>query len=59
MTSTSMPMLPHKQDQVLTFQAQFVELFCECDPGERSGTFDSADEAIAAHERSFDAKNKG
>jgi hypothetical protein len=52
-------MLPHKQDQVLTFQAQFVELFCECDPGERSGTFDSADEAIAAHERSFDAKNKG
>jgi len=45
--------LPLTQEQVLRFQAQFVELFCECDPGGRSGSFDSPEEAIAAHERSF------
>ncbi len=39
--------------QVLRFQTQFVELFCGSDPGERSGSFDSVKEAIAAHERSF------
>jgi hypothetical protein len=46
--------LPLTQEQVLQFQTQFVELFCECDPGERSDSFDSLEEAIAAHERSFD-----
>ena len=45
--------LPVTQEQVLQFQARFVELFCECDPSERSGSFDSVEEAIAAHERSF------
>jgi hypothetical protein len=43
--------LPMTPAQVL--QIQFVELFCECDPGERSGSFDSVEEATMAHERSF------
>ena len=45
--------LPVTQEQILLFQAQFVELFCECDPGGRSESFDSVEEAVAAHERSF------
>jgi hypothetical protein len=35
--------LPVTPAQVLQFQIQFVELFCECDPGERSGSFDSVE----------------
>jgi hypothetical protein len=45
--------LPVTQEQVLQFQAQFVELFCECDPSERSDSFYSVEEAVAAHERGF------
>jgi hypothetical protein len=45
--------LPVTREQILQFQAQFVELFCECDPGGRSDSFDSVEEAVAAHERSF------
>lgn len=41
-------------DQAFTgFAKQFVELFCESDPAERSGAFDSLGEAIAAHDRTF------
>jgi len=45
--------LPLTPEQVRQFQAQFIELFCETDPGERGGAFDSLEEAIAAHERDF------
>lgn len=45
--------LPVTQEQVMRFQTQFVELFCECDPSERSDSFDSVEEAVAAHERGF------
>ena len=41
-------------DQALgNFDRQFVELFCEQDPAERAGSFDSLEEAIAAHDRTF------
>jgi hypothetical protein len=45
--------LPLSPQQVAQFEVQFIELFCESDPGERAGVFDSLEEAIAAHERSF------
>lgn len=45
--------LPLSAERVVQFQKQFVELLCESDPRERAGAFDSLDEAIAAHERSF------
>jgi hypothetical protein len=45
--------LPLDQRQMLAFQTQFIELFCETDPAERSGDFDSVEDAIAAHEREF------
>jgi hypothetical protein len=48
--------LPVDENQVLKFRAQFVELFCESDPGKRAGCFDTAEEAIAEHERSFGVK---
>lgn len=35
-------------EQFLAFQVQFIELFCESDPSERAGAFDSLEEAIAA-----------
>jgi len=31
----------------------FVELFCETDPAQRSGGFDSVEEAVAAFEQGF------
>jgi hypothetical protein len=46
--------LPIEPEQVRQFDAQFVELLCECDPSERAGSLDSIAEAIAAHKRSFD-----
>ncbi|MEP7245918.1 MAG: hypothetical protein ABI885_19880 [Gammaproteobacteria bacterium] len=45
--------LPLDQRQMLAFQAQFIELFCETDPAERSGDYDSLEGAIAAHEHQF------
>jgi hypothetical protein len=45
--------LPPDQRQISTFEAQFVELFCESDPAERAGAFDSLEEAIEAHQRQF------
>ena len=36
----------------------FVELFCQSDPAERSGAFDSLEEAIAAFEKSFAAEDE-
>jgi hypothetical protein len=45
--------LPLKPAQIHEFQVQFVELFCESDPSERAGAFDSVEQAIAAHERDF------
>lgn len=47
--------LPLSQEEVQQFHRQFVELFCEIDPAERAGAFDSVEEAIAAHERRFTA----
>jgi hypothetical protein len=46
--------LPVTDAQRAHFRAQFVELFCEADPGERSGGFDSLEDAIAAHHAQFD-----
>jgi hypothetical protein len=46
--------LPLGQDVLKTFERQFVELFCESDPGERAGAFDSPEAAIAAHHQNFD-----
>jgi hypothetical protein len=45
--------LPLSPQDLAQFQKQFVELFCESDPAERAGAFDSAEEAIAAHRREF------
>ena len=45
--------LPMNTEQIRQRQIQFVELLCECDPSERSGAFDSIEEAIADHERRF------
>lgn len=49
--------LPLTQKQILEFQVQFVELICECDPGERSGSFDTLAGAVAAHDRDFNVSN--
>jgi hypothetical protein len=35
------------------FDRQFLELFVEEEPAERSGGFASVEEAIAAHEKEF------
>lgn len=45
--------LPLSHEHLTNFQRQFVELFCDCDPGERAGAFDSPEEAIAAHRQDF------
>lgn len=45
--------LPLSRQQVAQFEEQFIELLCETDPGTRAGAFDSLEEAIAAHDRSF------
>jgi hypothetical protein len=51
--------LPLEPKQYLEFQKQFVELLCERDPGERAGSFDSVEEAIAEHERGFNVTDQG
>ncbi len=45
--------LPPSHEAIANHQKQFVELFCESDPGERAGAFDSLEEAIAAHHQNF------
>ena len=45
--------LPLSDQNLTSLAKQFVELFCECDPTERAGAYDSLEEAIAAHDRSF------
>jgi hypothetical protein len=45
--------LPLSHESLTNFQKQFVQLFCESDPGERAGAFDSLEEAIAAHHQDF------
>jgi hypothetical protein len=45
--------VPYDRKSASDWDAQFVELFCESDPAERAGAFDSVEEAIAAHERDF------
>ena len=46
--------LPLSHEHLVNFQRQFLELFCESDPCERSGAFDSPEAAIAAHDERFD-----
>jgi len=45
--------LPLDQTQVGNLEKQFYELLAEQAPDERAGSFESAEEAIAAHEREF------
>jgi len=40
-------------------ESQFIELLCETDPFERSASFDSLEEAIAAHDRDFEVNDQG
>lgn len=44
---------PFAQKQFDNFNKQFVELFSESDPFERSQPFDSLEEAIEAHDQGF------
>jgi hypothetical protein len=45
--------LPSSPEQVLSLDRQFLELFIEQGPDERSSTFATLEEAIAHHEREF------
>jgi hypothetical protein len=43
----------HKGKEPSALDAQFIELFTEQDPAERSGQHDTLEAAIAAHNREF------
>jgi hypothetical protein len=45
--------MPLKMDVAAHSDRQFLELFIEEEPAERSGGFPSVEEAIAAHEKEF------
>jgi hypothetical protein len=45
--------LPLRREDLENLQRQFVELFCESDPAQRAGAFDSPEAAIDAHDRHF------
>jgi hypothetical protein len=45
--------LPHNEQQIANLARQFVELFIEQEPSNRSGEHPSLEEAIAAHDGAF------
>jgi len=51
--------LPIDQKTMRSHDSQFIELLCESDPFERSDSFDSLAEAIAAHDRNFEVDDQG
>jgi hypothetical protein len=46
--------VPWDPKQVADLDRQYLELLAEQAPDERSGSFDSLEAAIAAHDRDFD-----
>jgi hypothetical protein len=52
--STDYYYLPPNATSEANLDRQLVELFIETDPVERSGEFDSMEEAIVEHDRAFD-----
>lgn len=51
--------LPLTREQLTNFQKRFMELFCESDYCERSGSFASPEAAIAAHHKTFESAAPG
>jgi hypothetical protein len=49
--------MPLDQKQVADLDRQYLELFAEQAPDKRSGSFDSLEAAIAAHDRDFAPNN--
>jgi hypothetical protein len=51
--STDFYRLPFDATQVVSLDQQYVELFVEQQPDARSGSFDTIEQAIAAHDNDF------
>jgi hypothetical protein len=49
--------LPLDPKQIADLDRQYLELFAEQSPDKRSGSFDSLEAAIAAHDRDFASYN--
>lgn len=49
--------LPITEDQIISFEKQYLELLIETPPDERCEWFESLEDAIAAHNRGFSNDN--